>query len=285
MNTGIGDAINLAWKLACVLKGQASETVLDSYETERRAFASRLVNTTDRAFSIVTSDAYLTGVFRRWIAPHVMPWVFSIPFATKFMFRTVSQLSINYRSSPLSVRHGFRTTGRTEANSQPLGSEVPETQPLIARIDNTEQRGLANLLKMLPTLFIHFVMVFPFWCWNFISRIIAWITGASGKVHAGDRLPWVAANGVDNHSCFEHAMNWQVHVYGVASEELKAWVDSSGVCFHSFVWSNQHQKAGFLKNAAYLLRPDGYVAVAETEGDGRLIAEFFEHNMITAISG
>ncbi|HLZ79158.1 MAG TPA: FAD-dependent oxidoreductase, partial [Sphingomonas sp.] len=54
MNTGIGDAINLAWKLAAVLGGRASDTLLDSYQIERIAFARRLVSTTDRAFTMVT---------------------------------------------------------------------------------------------------------------------------------------------------------------------------------------------------------------------------------------
>ncbi|KAB8212104.1 FAD binding domain-containing protein [Aspergillus parasiticus] len=37
LNTAIEDSLNLAWKLALVLKGQASESILDSYELERRA--------------------------------------------------------------------------------------------------------------------------------------------------------------------------------------------------------------------------------------------------------
>ena len=48
MNTGIGDAVNLAWKLAAVLKADAAESLLDTYEPERIAFARRLVATTDR---------------------------------------------------------------------------------------------------------------------------------------------------------------------------------------------------------------------------------------------
>ena len=55
MNTGIGDAVNLAWKLAAVLQGHADASILDSYEPERIAFARRLVATTDRAFTGVTS--------------------------------------------------------------------------------------------------------------------------------------------------------------------------------------------------------------------------------------
>jgi 2-polyprenyl-6-methoxyphenol hydroxylase-like FAD-dependent oxidoreductase len=38
-NTGVQDAANLAWKLARVLRGQAGEGLLDSYEAERRPVA------------------------------------------------------------------------------------------------------------------------------------------------------------------------------------------------------------------------------------------------------
>jgi 2-polyprenyl-6-methoxyphenol hydroxylase-like FAD-dependent oxidoreductase len=40
MNTGIQDAHNLAWKLAGVLAGWAPESILDSYEAERRPIAA-----------------------------------------------------------------------------------------------------------------------------------------------------------------------------------------------------------------------------------------------------
>jgi len=37
LNTAIEDSLNIAWKLALVLKGLASSSILDSYEVERRA--------------------------------------------------------------------------------------------------------------------------------------------------------------------------------------------------------------------------------------------------------
>ncbi|TFY60759.1 hypothetical protein EVJ58_g4946 [Rhodofomes roseus] len=43
MNTGIHDATNLAWKLAGVLKGWLHESVLDTYDAERRASAQHLI--------------------------------------------------------------------------------------------------------------------------------------------------------------------------------------------------------------------------------------------------
>ncbi len=43
MNSGIGDAFNLAWKLALVVEGDADPELLDSYEAERRPVALEIV--------------------------------------------------------------------------------------------------------------------------------------------------------------------------------------------------------------------------------------------------
>lgn len=50
MNTGIQDGHNLAWKLAAVLSGQADDTLLDSYEPERRAAAEASLALSRRLF-------------------------------------------------------------------------------------------------------------------------------------------------------------------------------------------------------------------------------------------
>ena len=42
LNTGVQDALNLGWKLAGVLRGWAPETLLDTYESERRPVAKRV---------------------------------------------------------------------------------------------------------------------------------------------------------------------------------------------------------------------------------------------------
>jgi len=43
MNTGVQTAHNLAWKLAAVIRGDASARLLESYETERREVAERVI--------------------------------------------------------------------------------------------------------------------------------------------------------------------------------------------------------------------------------------------------
>ena len=103
MNTGIGDAINLAWKLAAVLAGRAPDKLLDSYEAERIGFARRLVATTDRVFSFATAEGRIADILRTRVAPVLFPKVIAFEAVREFIFRTVSQITLNYRGSPLSV--------------------------------------------------------------------------------------------------------------------------------------------------------------------------------------
>ncbi|RTL90157.1 MAG: FAD-dependent oxidoreductase, partial [Hyphomicrobiales bacterium] len=73
MNTGIGDAINLAWKFAATLGGFAPDSLLDSYEAERIGFARRLVATTDRVFSFATAEGRVADLMRTRLTPLLLP--------------------------------------------------------------------------------------------------------------------------------------------------------------------------------------------------------------------
>ncbi|MFD7981959.1 FAD-dependent monooxygenase [Kitasatospora indigofera] len=55
-NTGVGDAVNLGWKLAAVLQGWAPDTLLDSYEHERRAVAAGTIEAATRNMSTLTPE-------------------------------------------------------------------------------------------------------------------------------------------------------------------------------------------------------------------------------------
>jgi 2-polyprenyl-6-methoxyphenol hydroxylase-like FAD-dependent oxidoreductase len=111
MNTGIGDAINLAWKLAAVLGGRAQDHLLDSYEAERIGFARRLVATTDRAFSFATAEGPIADLMRTRVAPLLIPAVAGFEAAREYLFRTVAQLTLNYRGGPLSAGTAGRIQG------------------------------------------------------------------------------------------------------------------------------------------------------------------------------
>lgn len=64
MNTGIGDATDLAWKLAGAVHGWAGPGLLSSYETERRAIGERNVHAAKRAYKarVVWRDMCAQGV-------------------------------------------------------------------------------------------------------------------------------------------------------------------------------------------------------------------------------
>ena len=102
MNTGLQDAYNLAWKLALVVSGRAGAALLDSYEDERIPVAERLLSTTDRAFSLVVSDSWLAGLFRTRVLAKILAFAMRLERIQKLAFRTISQIGIRYRDSPLS---------------------------------------------------------------------------------------------------------------------------------------------------------------------------------------
>lgn len=102
MNTGIGDAINLSWKLAAVLQGKAIPRILDTYEKERIVFARRLIATTDTAFKTIVSQKLPGTLLRQYFMPYLLPSIFKFSFPQKNAFKILSQIHINYRNSPLS---------------------------------------------------------------------------------------------------------------------------------------------------------------------------------------
>jgi 2-polyprenyl-6-methoxyphenol hydroxylase-like FAD-dependent oxidoreductase len=111
MNTGIGDAINLAWKLAAAIAGRAGDNLLDSYEAERIGFARQLVATTDRVFTFATAEGRLADLMRTRIAPLLIPRIATFAAVREYLFRTVSQVMLNYRGGPLSRGAAGRVRG------------------------------------------------------------------------------------------------------------------------------------------------------------------------------
>ncbi|HEV8337863.1 MAG TPA: FAD-dependent monooxygenase [Candidatus Polarisedimenticolia bacterium] len=206
MNTGIGDAVNLSWKLADVIRGRAGPRILDSYEPERIAFARRLVSTTDRAFTFVSSTGPLARLVRVRVVPEVLPAIFRFRATRRFLFRTVSQTAIHYRESPLSA-------------------------------------------------------------------------GRVGSLHGGDRLPWVRlgppAQGEDNFAVLD-GLEWQAHVYGKPAPGAAEACRTLRLPLHRFGWEPAMGKAGLTRDALFLVRPDGHVALADAGRDPSPLQRYVE---------
>jgi 2-polyprenyl-6-methoxyphenol hydroxylase-like FAD-dependent oxidoreductase len=102
MNTGIGDAVNLSWKLAYVLQGKGPAKLLDTYEPERIAFARTLIASTDKAFQVMVNRSAPAQFLRTWLLPKVAPLAMSVGAVRQLAFRTLSQTRIHYHDSALS---------------------------------------------------------------------------------------------------------------------------------------------------------------------------------------
>ena len=214
MNTGIGDAVNLGWKLASVLRDRAPLSILDSYEPERIAFARQLVATTDEAFTAVTSSSDLALLVRLQIVPRILPALLSSQRARPFLFRAVSQIAINYRSSELSE-------------------------------------------------------------------------GRTGHLHAGDRLPWLqlpnnTQNGSPDNFAPLSSLDWQVHTYGSSlCPDIRRLCLQRKLALQIFPWRPDFADSGLVENAVYLIRPDGYIALADPDAKARNLSTYLDAQGIT----
>lgn len=102
MNTGLGDAVNLGWKLAAVVNGWSEEKILDTYDQERRPFGEQLVHTTDKAFTTMVSKNGVARFVRTHILPVAIATALKITTTRRLLFKTISQIRIAYRQSSLS---------------------------------------------------------------------------------------------------------------------------------------------------------------------------------------
>ena len=204
MNTGIGDAFNLAWKLAAVIKGDATLEILDTYEPERMAFAQKLVSTTDRAFGPLVRRGLWSNFLRTSILPNVLRVLTNAPGLPQMMFRTISQTRITYRDTPFSE-------------------------------------------------------------------------GRAGDIRGGDRMPWVEE--LDNFRPLSE-FRWQLHIYGKADVDFSAAAQQNSLKLFEFPYTESAADAGLLRDAAYLLRPDGHIGLAlKVQNASVLLAYFNKHSL------
>lgn len=97
MNTGVGDAENLAWKLALVLRGRADARLLDSYPAERRPLAQEVLRTTTANTKLMVGE----DPFRRFLRDRVLLPIGNLRSMQRRNARIASQLAVNYRRGPL----------------------------------------------------------------------------------------------------------------------------------------------------------------------------------------
>ncbi|WP_051325276.1 FAD-dependent monooxygenase [Glycomyces tenuis] len=97
MNTGIGDAENLAWKLALVASGRAGEELLDTYGAERRPLATEVLKRTTDNTKLLVGDTAVRRVLRDLFFVPLL----NLDAVQRRATRVNSQLWVTYRKGPL----------------------------------------------------------------------------------------------------------------------------------------------------------------------------------------
>lgn len=99
MNTGIQEALNLGWKLACAVAGRAGERLLDTYQIERHPIERDVLRQTAFITQLAEAERGPLKLLRERVMP-VLAAFGPLRDAARLM---VSELSIQYRRSPLTL--------------------------------------------------------------------------------------------------------------------------------------------------------------------------------------
>ena len=67
-----------------------------------------------------------------------------------------------------------------------------------------------------------------------------------------------------------------MHVYGAVAPELIALCGARGLPLNVFSWGPTIARAGLARNAVDLVRPDGYVALAEPEASAAKLKAYLD---------
>ena len=97
MNTGIQDTWNLAWKLAQVFRGEATDELLNSYSLERRAIGHDVLERSGKLTTMATTDNFMLKHLRNFGISHLA----DLEMIKSKLVNGISQANICYENSYL----------------------------------------------------------------------------------------------------------------------------------------------------------------------------------------
>ena len=137
MNTSIQDGFNLSWKLDLVLKGAATNALLNSYEKERMPVIQGLVKITRAAtYNLLFAPRLLREVLYRLIRLSV-----KIPILNKKVATNGSQITIHYRNSPIVFENKSKWRGPKAGERLP-DAELYDGKRVMSLLKNTTKHTL-----------------------------------------------------------------------------------------------------------------------------------------------
>jgi 2-polyprenyl-6-methoxyphenol hydroxylase-like FAD-dependent oxidoreductase len=110
MNTGVGDAVDLGWKLAAMIEGWGGPHLIDSYEIERKPVAIRNATSSTDNFKVLTSPANCSAILDDGVEGDNARSRISASFAAAMQARywdpSGIQMGYRYDDSPICIPDG-----------------------------------------------------------------------------------------------------------------------------------------------------------------------------------
>ena len=242
MNTGLGDAHNLGWKLALVVRGEAHESLLDSYTAEREPVARGVLAGTRAVTRLVTLSSPVSRGLRR----RALGFLSGFGAVQGRAPRYFHQLHVNYRKSP--IVEDKRPPLLPKSSHESLGAEhlgLSERLALrrgpragdLAPDATVRQEGRPMRLRRVLRGSRHSLLMF------------AGLT-ASGEDHAGLRVVVEQVQRRFGARVAVHAVFPGEEVPEIVGDHNSVLLDPGGVC---------HRRYGARAGCLYLVRPDEHV--------------------------
>jgi 2-polyprenyl-6-methoxyphenol hydroxylase-like FAD-dependent oxidoreductase len=268
MNTGIQDAFNLAWKLALVVQGKASDRLLDTYEEERLPVARRVLAQTDANTRVLLSDNFVM----RFVRERVL----TLDRVQNYVARRSSQLFINYRSSSLSRSHSGRKRQAIRKLPWARASEKAGIKDLLRLRGGPRAGDRAPDGPSIRAASREKTSLFREFRGTGFSLLLFCGTAHARMGHANPLEVARQVEGLPGNSVKTHLI-----VRGHVAPEGTAWdgsvlLDGSG---------SLHKLYGASAESLYLIRPDGYVGFRGQPAEAEPLIEYLRSNYADASGG
>jgi 2-polyprenyl-6-methoxyphenol hydroxylase-like FAD-dependent oxidoreductase len=139
MNTGMQDAMNLAWKLALVVQDRAPARLLESYEIERAEVGTRLLQDDE----LLTRQAFMHHPLATTTRDYTAKCLTQLPQAQQVIISTAAELRISYHHGPLGAEYRGEKV-KSASSRVNVGDRAPNGP--ISPGKRTAPRQLYNLL-------------------------------------------------------------------------------------------------------------------------------------------
>ena len=259
MNTGLGDAHNIGWKLSLVVRGEAHERLLDSYAAEREPVARGVLVGSRAATRLVTLSSPVSRGFRR----RALGLLSGFGAVQRRGPRYLHQLHLNYRKSPIvEEEQPPLLPKRSHEGRRPEHLGLPERLAFrrgpragdLAPDATVQAEGRPTRLRRVLRGPQHSLLLF------------VGLT-ACGDAHAGLRLAGVEVQRRFGDRAAVYVVCPGEEIPELAGNRSSVLLDSGGVC---------HRRYGARAGCLYLVRPDEHVGFCAQPIDPKALVAYLD---------